>query len=107
MEKGSRKRKLSGDNDPTPTKRGRPKKITTLEYRYPPINTDSSVEPTLEKRNLEALSKETGKPKPRKEVVLPLMKSCFFSRRQYVMNDAQSVIEILEKYPALKMPSVV
>ena len=73
-----------------PNQAGSPQKAS-LEYRYPPTHDNSAQDPTVEKRNLEALSKEREKSKPRKEIVLPLMKSCFFSRRQYVMNDAQSV----------------
>lgn len=107
LEKGRKRKRSTTDDDSTPTKRGRPKKITSLEYRYPPTHDNSAQDPTVEKQNFEALSKETEKSKPRKEIVLPLMKSCFFSCWQYVMNDAQLVTDILGKYPALKMPSVV
>ena len=50
---------------------------------------------------------EMEKSNPRKEVVLPLMKSCFSERRYFVMNDADCVLTIMGEFPALKMSSVV
>ena len=55
---------------------------------------------------LEAMTNEMKKEHPRKEIILPLMKNCFTERRDFVMNEALSTRCILEKYPALKLASV-
>ena len=105
----TRKRKLTGEDDsmPTPKKRGRPKKIINLESRYPPVRPQEGSDSTADARNMQALQLETEKDKPRKEVVLPLMKATFYSRRHYILNEAESVVKVLERFPSLKMPSVV
>ena len=54
-----------------------------------------------------ALNEEMKKPKPRDTVLLPLMKHTFHDRRIFVQNDASSVTEILDIYPALTRPAVV
>ena len=87
--------------DTNPCKRGRPKKeVATLKDRYPAlVNREQSLD---EKEAFEALRKEMSNNKPRKDIFLPLMKSTFSLRRHYVLHDAQSVVEILQEYPALK-----
>ncbi len=55
----------------------------------------------------EALDKEFEKEKPRRDVVLDLMKSTYYSRRKYLLHDIGSVSSKVAKYPAFKMPSVV
>ena len=52
-------------------------------------------------------NKRKKKTKPRDQLLLPLMKSTFTIRRDYVQNEANSVKDILEKYPALNRPAVV
>ena len=47
------------------------------------------------------------KEKPRKEVVLPLMKETFHRHRRDILHSDVSVVSNLVKYSALKMPSVV
>lgn len=54
-----------------------------------------------------ALHEELSKAKPRDPVILPLMKSTFSERRIYRQNDAISVKETLDVYPALRRPAVV
>ena len=92
--------------DTNPRKRGRPKKeVATLKDRYPAlVNQEQSLG---EKEAFEALRKEMSNNKPRKDIFLPLMKSTFSLRRHYVLHDAQSVVEILQEYPALKHSHVV
>ena len=52
------------------------------------------------------LQEEWEKPDPDPEVYLPLMKSTFEIRRQYVVSEAESARDIMEKHP-LKRESVV
>lgn len=101
--KAKRKRASSDDDSTPPKKRGRPKKNIS-DSRYPqPMKTEGGDS----RKSLEALEIEIKKEHPRKEVVLPLMKSCFMERRDFVINDASCAVEILQKYPALKLSSVV
>ena len=68
---------------------------------------DVLPDPITDKSNLEAVVKELERELPRKDVILPLMKRLFSSRRHFILNDAVSVAETLLKYPALKLPFVV
>ena len=97
----SRKRKASDSIDETPRKRGRPKRVMNLESRYPSIRPQEDE--SAQQQHLPAISKELEKEKPRKEILLPLMKSTFYARRQYILNSSDSVLSKLEKFPALKM----
>lgn len=54
-----------------------------------------------------ALQEEMQKSKPRDSVLLPLMRSTFYDRRIFIQNDAASVSDILDHYPALYRPAVV
>ena len=49
------------------------------------------------------------KQKPRSSTVIPLMKSTFSTRRQYILSDGEeiSVRQILKKWPALRLSCVV
>ena len=107
----TRDRKRSGLNDTTstpPAKRGRPK-IDTMLSRYPPINPEDDVDEVALQRNEQALSKEIERETPRKEVVLPLMKHTFSSRREYILSESSDLTleELLQKYPALAFPFAV
>lgn len=50
---------------------------------------------------------EMKKSTPRDAILLPVMKSTFQDRRIFIQNDAKSVRESLEVYPALNRPAVV
>lgn len=98
----SRKRKTTLDLDEIPRKRGRPKR--SLDIRYPSITPgDASVQ----QQHVQAISKELEKEKPRKDILLPLMKTTFYARRQYILANDDSVITKLEKFQALRMPPLV
>ena len=90
------KRSIDDDAGPPP-KRGRPKLNTTL-LRYPPVE-----ETEIDTTSAEALKCELTKERPRKELVLTLMKKTFPSRRTFILQDAKSVTEILLKHPELKL----
>jgi hypothetical protein len=57
--------------------------------------------------HLKAIDEEMKKAKPRDQLLLPLMKSTFTVRRDFVQNQANNVKEILEKYTALNHPAVI
>ena len=101
----SRKRKASDVMESTPKKRGRPKRSVNLESRYPSIHPNLSDE--LQDTQHQAIEKELQKDKPRKDILLPLMKSTFYTRRQAILRSDDTVTNKLEKYSALKMPPLV
>ena len=99
----------AAENDELPTpKRGRKAKSDELTRRYPiPIGSTQPVDYESFEQHCKAIKEEMDKPKPRDRVLLPLMKSTFAARWLFVKNDAESVKEILENYPCLKLPAIV
>ena len=100
----------SGD-DATPSSK-RPRVAASgkphLLKRYP-INIMSREQMTaeaLEEAEL-GLKEEEEKTNPDPHVYLPLMKSTFDFRRQYIVSEAESALEILEKHSFLKSTEVV
>lgn len=72
----SRKRVASDlTSEATPRKRGRPKRVLSLASRYPPLQ--PNADDTAQEQNLQVILKEMEKEKPRKDILLPLMKSSF------------------------------
>ncbi len=105
MEKG-RKRKQEGNSDvDTPKRRGRPKKLMCLEYRYPNVSPPRDEEEDQIK--IKCLVTEMEKTHPKRDTVLQLMKATFSLRRQYILQSGDSVHCKIKKYPGLKMPVVV
>lgn len=102
----NRKRKVgdSEDGSDVPSKRGRPKRIISLESRYPSVRQAEGQEVVQVDV---AILKEMEKERPRRDVLLSLMKSSFCSRRQCILHNEESVTAKLQKFPALKMPFVV
>ena len=54
-----------------------------------------------------ALKEEEEKIHPDPDIYLQLMKSTFVFRRQYIVSEAESAQEIMEKHPFLKFEAVV
>ena len=75
--------------------------------RYPPLNEDSLPDDTTYSRHIAALEKELESKKPMVEALQQLMELTFVTRRKFVMEDASSAQQIIEKFPALKMPDIV
>ncbi len=102
----SRKRKASDSDIGTPArKRGRPKRLViSLESRYPTVSPQFDGEREKEQA---ALTKEMEKDKPRKNIVVQLMKETFYSRRQYILLNDESVVSKLAKYQGFTLPPVV
>jgi hypothetical protein len=101
------KRPAEGGVSSTP-KRGRPKLSEGSRHLYP-IVTDINSDEVAYQRDYDAIIKEMEREKPRTSALIPLMKSTFPRRRQYVLSDVSdlSVREILRKWPCLRYPSVV
>ena len=106
-------RKRSKSTDGSTPKRKIPKSDLknsshlSLLRRYPPRQHTISDDETIEKHKV-AMRIEMLKRKPREIVILPLMKQTYSARRDYVISpDRVSVEEILEEYPALRLPSSV
>ena len=94
-------------SDATPCKRGRPRKIISLDDRYPVVTANETVSTEDDIAANDALIKELQNAKPRKEIYLPLMKRTFPFRRHFILHNASSVRLILRDYPALKESSAV
>lgn len=103
----AKKRPLEGGESTPKSKRGRPR-VSLVLTRYPPINEFGDDEVSL-KRNIDQLSKEMEKERPRKEIVLSLVRQTFSYRRGDILSEATdiTVSELLGKYPELKKPYVV
>ena len=83
-----------------------PKKIKKID-RYPElspfvVDNDESIA-----EHNTAIEAELRRSKPKDTNIVPLMKSTFASRRPYILEDAVSVKDILERYPALSRPVIV
>ena len=92
----------------SPVKRGRPKKSpVSLQDRYPTLSPEIESDSIANESNLEALAREMRSVKPRSNVYIPLMKATFMSRRQFILTQATSVVQILDTYPALKQTCTV
>ena len=103
----SHKKRPCDDVEGTPkTKRGQGKSAGVLT-RYPPICTlKEGYDHVALSRDLNALQKEMEKERPRKEVVLTLMKQTFIARREYILSDDGDVsfAGIVEKYKGITLP---
>ena len=80
---------------------------TVCIFRYPVQVELTSDDAHSIAEHKKALHEEMRKAKPRGPVVLPLMRNTFTEWHMYIQNEASTVIEILEKYPALVRPAVV
>ena len=57
-------------------------------------------DPRSIREHTKAMHEEMKKSKPRDSLLLPLMKITFQDRCMFIQNDASTVAEILEHYPA-------
>lgn len=83
-------------------------KGTQLLRRYP-VNSNipgAETDETLQK-HVKGITSELAKAKPRDSVLLPLMRSTYGQRRLFILNDAESVKDILDSHPALARQTVV
>ena len=105
--KPGRKRQAELSNAPSP-KRGRPRKDTLLE-RYPTVSVSDTL-PSGVNENQKALDRELEKEAPRKDLVLPLLRSTFPCRRPLIVQSAAkkvSITTLLGQHKCLKLPYAV
>lgn len=96
----------SGGAEVPRTKKG--KKDNKLLTRYPlQSQASTSDDPQSVQGHLKALEAELKKNKPRESIIHPLMKSTFQFRREWILDRAEPIHSIIEKYPALSYTTVV
>ena len=101
VSKGDKKRQK--DDGASPPAKKRPK----IFDRYPPLNPAEITDESTHERHMKALKAELNRDHQRICSVLELMELTFCHRREFVLNYATSVEEILTTYPALRQPDVV
>ena len=84
-----------------------PRKKKSSALACPPADDSAFLDVETYHCHLKELGNELAKANPRKEVTLDLMHVTFFNRREYILEEADSVEEILEKFPLLSSPEVV
>ena len=63
-------------------------------------------DPSSVQVHLKGIEEELKRSKPRESVLLPLFRSTYGERRLFVLNDAKSMKEIKECYPAITIPAL-
>lgn len=103
----AKKRPSSDEGQGTPVKKGRPKGSSLLN-RYPPLP-EVNMDAASNERNMNALKKEMDREKPRKDVVLSLLKQTFSTRRDEIVSDCSdvTVTSIISIHKALTLPYAV
>ena len=91
------------DDDASPPAKKQPK----IFDRYSPLNPAEITDENTHERHMKALKAELDRDRQRICAVLELMELTFCHRREFVLNCATSVEEILTMYPALHQPDVV
>lgn len=64
----------------------------------PPELTAETLDPEIEKRNKETITKEIEKKQSRREIIFPLMKAIFSPRGYFMIHDAKSVEDAVEEF---------
>ena len=88
----------------SPRKRAKIKTADNHPYPTIPPAADDAVS---NERNLELLQTEMAKSKPRRDVQKQLMVRTFPQRRQWILDEAKSVKDIISTFPLLKKGSYV
>ena len=110
--KTANKKARNLDENYTPDSQGLQKKRRKKEQlcrRYPIFSKNQGVcdDPQSIESHMKGLENELKKAKPRDHLLLPLMKSTFSVRRDWIVDGAESVASILKQYPALSRLAVV
>ena len=78
----------------------------TLLKRYPPrLHEDTIEDVESVQQHISAMAAEMSKKRPHDHVVLPLQKSTYSTRRDYITSD--DLADVKEEYPALQFPTAV
>ena len=96
----NRKSKYAVQSDDVPSSPSKKSKIDPEKHAYPPLSLDAEDKTSLD-RNITLLQQELAKARPHFESVASLMERTFISRRQWILDNAESVGTIIEKYPFL------
>lgn len=94
---------MSEADDSSPkAKRGRPK-VSHVLARYPPLRDTEDDEITFV-RNINLIEKELDKERPRKEVLLSLVRQTYGARRQQILSESEetTATALLQEFPVLK-----
>lgn len=104
-----RKRSKSDDVPIAKRPKGTSSVKQALMKRYPVrVQDDREEDAESTQQHISHMISEMSKSKPREHVVLPLLKSTYSRRRDFVSSsDTADVKAILEEYPALHFPSAV
>lgn len=78
-----------------------------LLRRYPVMQQAMLEDSDSIVQHKKAMSEEMAKAKPREAVLLPLMKKSYQNRWDFICNEAESVQQILEEYPAFHKLAIV
>ncbi|XP_065893301.1 uncharacterized protein [Dysidea avara] len=97
------------DEEQAETPKRKRKLIDDLSRRYSVTtgNSHSSVNSETIEQHHKAIKEEMIRAKPRERLLLPLMKSTFPVRWCFIKNEAESVKQVLEAYPCLKLPIII
>jgi hypothetical protein len=100
VEKGTKKREsATNGEEPGPSKKkGR---------QYPSIDEGSAVNEEVYQQHLKALDSELKRGNPRQDQLLTLMSETFINRRDFVLEEAMSARQIINKFPAFKFTEIV
>jgi hypothetical protein len=75
--------------------------------RYPATHFDVCDDEESIQLHKRTIDEELLKKKPRDSVLRPLLKATFTERRMFIQNQASSVAETLQRYPALFRAAIV
>jgi len=83
---------------------GRAKKLKMDQekHSYPSLTMPEVEDDIANERNVALLKQESAKPKPTASNVIPLMTRTFQRRRQWILDEAKPVKEIIAEYPCLR-----
>jgi hypothetical protein len=100
VEKGTKKREsATNGEEPGPSKKkGR---------QYPSIDEGSAVNEEVYQQHLKALDSELKRGNPRQDQLLTLMSETFINRRDFVLEEAMSARQIINKFPAFKFTEII
>ena len=88
------------DEEPRASKKS---KVCPEKHTYPSVEFQEDDDVAFE-RKVSLMQQEVSKQKPQAASVTSLMQHTFTKRRQWILDEMQSVKEICEKYPCLSKP---
>ena len=102
--KADRKKNPTSGGYPSSPKRHCKGTVDLLLRRYPVVQQSTLEDTESIVQHKKAMCEEMAKAKTREAVILPLMKKSYHNRWDFICNEAESVQQILEEYPAFRKP---